>query len=273
MLNRLALRSGGISLVVAGSLALSSHTGSWADGGGIVVTPNNRGADVRVESGGSRPGRNFEDSTEQAGSDENVKAEPFNCGFPGAELDIVCGLGGNIGSELPVVDVDPAKLVQAAVANLVIPRPPDAQVRPRLTFPDGRAGAIVGMPMWLWIPIGKWRSPQPVHLEAGPAWVDAYAEPVSHTWTFGDGNGVACRVRGTEYRVGMDPAKGSPDCGYKYVRSSKGQPNGAYTISVTVHWRIAWVGSGNTAGELPLFPVSTSFQYVVREARAELVSP
>lgn len=140
-------------------------------------------------------------------------------------------------------------------------------------FKDGRTGGIVGMPVWLWIAPDKWRSPKPVHLEAGPVWVDVSAQPVSQVWAFGDGKRVTCYSRGTEYKLGMDARRGSPDCGYKYLRTSKDQPNGAYTMSVTVNWRITWVGSGNTAGELPIHAVSQSFPYVVREARAQLVAP
>ncbi len=126
--------------------------------------------------------------------------------------------------------------------------------------------------MWLWIAPETWVAPRTLHLEAGPVWVDVRAQAVEQVWDFGDGNRVSCRTRGTEYRAGMDPRKGSPDCGYTYKRTSKGKPGGAYTIGVTVYWRITWVGSGNTAGELPLFAVSTSFPYVVKEARAQLVA-
>jgi hypothetical protein len=169
--------------------------------------------------------------------------------------------------------VNPAQLAEEAAAMLVIPRPPGATVKPMVRFKDGRTGGIVGMPLWLWISRDTWRSPKRVHLEAGPIWVDVTAEPVGQTWTFGDGRSVTCRGRGTEYRAGMNGVTGSPDCGYKYTRTSKNQSNDAYTIRATVHWRITWVGSGNSAGELPPFPVTTTIPYVVREARAELVAP
>jgi hypothetical protein len=158
------------------------------------------------------------------------------------------------------------------VGKLGIPGPA-LQLRPLLRFKDGRTGGVVGMPLWLWISQGTWSNRRAPRVSAGPVWVDLMAQPVQQVWSFGNGKSVTCSGRGTEYRTGMDAMRGSPDCGYKYTRTSKSEPNGAFTINVTVYWRITWVGSGNTAGELPLFASNSSIPYVVREARAELVAP
>jgi hypothetical protein len=169
--------------------------------------------------------------------------------------------------------VNPAQLAEDAAAKLTIPNPPGAVVRPMVRFRDGRVGGVAGMPMWLWISAGTWRSPPPVHLAAGPVWVDVRAVALDQTWTFGDGQHRTCRGRGTEFRAGHPARSGSPDCGYHYARTSRRQPGGAYSVGATVRWRITWVGSGNTAGELPLFAAHAEFPYVVREARAQLVTP
>lgn len=250
-----------------------SDSASGADDD-IVVEPDYQGADARVRW--TPPSAPDTAPPVDRGGKTPVSTSPdgAECARPGSRIDIGCGLGGE-DNEPPSVGpvVEPVQLAEQAVAQLVIPRPPGAQLRPYLKFADGPAGGIVGMPSWLWIPPAGWRSPETVRVSAGPVWAEVTAEPVSQTWIFGDGGGVTCRTSGTEYKPGMDPMDGSPDCGYRFTRSSKDQPGGKFTVRVVVHWRITWVGSGNTAGELPLFPVNQAFPYVVREARAQLVAP
>jgi hypothetical protein len=61
----------------------------------------------------------------------------------------------------------------------------------------------------------------------------------------GDGNSVTCNTAGTPCQDRYGKAD-SPDCGYRYTRTSAGQPNDAYPVSATSYWTIAWAGGGQT---------------------------
>jgi hypothetical protein len=166
------------------------------------------------------------------------------------------------------------ELALRAVNLLRLPAP-RAEVRPMVRFRDGAHGGLTGAPLWLWIPGSQWRT---LHqrTEAGAAWAEVTAQPVSQTWTFGDGSRpVTCFGRGTEL-TGFNvhrALEGSPSCGYTYTVSSKDQPQQRYTVDVTVNWQLSWIGSGDTGGILPLFALRQTFPYTVRQARAQLVDP
>jgi hypothetical protein len=58
----------------------------------------------------------------------------------------------------------------------------------------------------------------------------------------GDGNKVVCRTRGTAFKVSMGFVP-SPDCGYRYQKTSAQQPGQKYPVTATALWNVAWSGA------------------------------
>jgi hypothetical protein len=145
---------------------------------------------------------------------------------------------------------DPAATTRAAPSPAVLAQQAVSQLR----FPQPRIGAspspdvaqLVGVPVWLWIPEDSWVPVSATAAVPGVA-VTATARPVSVTWDFGPGGQVTCSGPGTPFRPGIDdPAKGSPDCGITFSRSSAGQVDGRFRVTVTVTWSVGWAGAGQT---------------------------
>lgn len=135
--------------------------------------------------------------------------------------------------------VTPQELLQIAMGELKVPT-----LRPETAPPLNRDG-LVGLPEWFWIPDGQWH-PVTVRVAAGPVWAEAIATPQRLTFFPGAGLPAAsCAGPGLRYTTGAAPASG---CTYTYQQSSALQPGHAYRASVTVTWRVTWIGSGGTGG-------------------------
>jgi hypothetical protein len=142
-----------------------------------------------------------------------------------------------------------------------------------LRFGDGAVGGLSGAPMWLWLPPTSWRTLRQ-RTAAGAVWAEVTARPVTQTWYFGDGSPpLDCAGPGTPLTDTEKAFEGSPDCGYRYVVSSKDEPRGRYTVRVVVTWQVSWVGSGDTGGILEPMRIGQVIPYAVRQARAQLVDP
>jgi hypothetical protein len=127
--------------------------------------------------------------------------------------------------------------------------------------------------MWLWMPDQTWRT---LHqrTQAGTVWGEVTAKPVLQTWYFGDGSPpLVCGGRGAPLTDPGRGLEGSPDCGYRYLVSSKDQPHHRYVIRAVVTWQVSWVGSGDTGGILEPMQTQQSIPYTVRQARAQLIDP
>ena len=155
--------------------------------------------------------------------------------------------------------VTPQELLQVAMGELKVPT-----LRPGTAPPLGRDG-LVGLPEWFWIPRGEWH-PVTVTVRAGPVWAEAIATPEQLTFFPGGGlAGASCAGPGAPYSARA--AAGS--CWYTYAQSSAQQPGHAYQASVTVTWRVTWVGSGSTGGVVdPALQVGYPFSLRVAEAQA-----
>ncbi|MGH3947507.1 MAG: hypothetical protein ACRDSE_00045 [Pseudonocardiaceae bacterium] len=118
---------------------------------------------------------------------------------------------------------------------------------------------LVGLPSWLVVDPASWQTRSATASVPGVS-VTATARPVSARWVMGDGNSVVCHGPGTVWRPGLDPAADSPDCGYRYSRSSAGAPGAAFPVTVTISWQVSWAGAGQsgivpgltTTGGVPL---------------------
>ena len=132
--------------------------------------------------------------------------------------------------------------------------------------PEDKPGSIgaVGAPVYMWTTPGPTTfGPQVLTNRAGGMTITATAKVDRIVWTMGDGASVVCRTPGTPYedRYGFDS---SPDCGYRYTRTSAGQPGNAYPLTATWYWLIDWTGPGGSAGQIPL-TLSSSTRIVVGE--------
>jgi hypothetical protein len=134
-------------------------------------------------------------------------------------------------------------------APVVTPQVLAAQARSMLRLPPvvvmlNPAGEqLVGLPTWLSVAAGSW-TPQSATATVPGVSVTATAMPVRAVWQMGDGSTVTCAGPGTPWRPGLDPAAASPDCGYRYPRSSADEPGAAFTVTVTITWIVSWAGAG-----------------------------
>lgn len=120
---------------------------------------------------------------------------------------------------------------------------------------------LIGMPTWMWIENPRPNTAGPIEMSQTTAGltVNVTARLDEIEWTMGDGGYVSCagdRAKGTPY----DPSYGtqdSPTCGYRYEKTSAGQPDNAFTVTAASHWVVNWEGGGQT-GTIVLDPFSSS---------------
>jgi len=139
--------------------------------------------------------------------------------------------------------VDPRVLAEQAIASMTF-LPPPMQTMP----PTGSEGAIVGIPVWMWVTPGVTTTgAQTASAAAGGITVTATGSVTQVNWDMGDGTVVTCGI-GTAYDGSGNP---SPTCGHVYeVKSTKTDPNGVYTLTATSTWTIVWSGGGESGVEV-----------------------
>ena len=135
--------------------------------------------------------------------------------------------------------VDPVALARQALGHTPIGAP-----GVHLNPPADR-DQIVSVTTWLWVDPAAW-APASANASAGGVTVTTTATPAQLVWSMGDGHSVTCAGPGTPY----DPTRPDvlPSCAYTYLRSSAGQPGGAFTITATESWQVSWTGTGVPAG-------------------------
>jgi hypothetical protein len=157
--------------------------------------------------------------------------------------------------------VTPEELAQQAWRALRLPFP-DVHTAP----PRGAQG-LVGLAEWVWVSRAQWR-PLTKTASVGAVWARVTAMPKQLTIIPGAGlPAVRCNGPGVAYDPSRPASVQRTDCSYTYVRSSKGQPHGAYQMTVTVTWGGSWVGSGGAGGGLPDISRSTTFGVRVAEGQ------
>ena len=250
-----------------------------ADKGQPQVTSRDSGKDIVtvVEDGGggvkSRSGRNPADRSSGNSTDPGDHG-PITVNDPQCvatnSIDVRC-VGSGASDPDAGAATDVFNLAVRAMNQLQLPNP-EPQLVPRISFSDGKTGGIVGAPAWLWIHASNWVT-FVQRTEAGANWASVTARPVSQHWEFGDGGKVTCYGPGVAYRNSQSAVVDSPSCGYRYLRTSKQIPGGAFLVQVSVTWQVTWIGAGQASGSLGPIQLTTTFPYVVREARAQLVAP
>ncbi|MEU9485934.1 ATP/GTP-binding protein [Streptomyces decoyicus] len=140
----------------------------------------------------------------------------------------------------PARAVDPAVLAQEAVDKMKLTGP-DIGIVPK---PGGKG--LVGLPVWMWTDkTAEAYGPNKASATAGAVTVTATAKVSQIVWDMGDGHKVTCTTAGTPYKSSYGK-KSSPDCGYRYSRSSKDQEGHKYPVTATSTWAIDWRGGGQT---------------------------
>ncbi len=156
--------------------------------------------------------------------------------------------------------ITPGELAQQAFNSLQLPAP-----GVRLS-PDSGPGRyqLVGFPTWWWVENFE---PVTQRTAAGAVWAQVTATPLYSTFDGGEGQeAVRCDGPGLPWRHGL-PERSPGVCAYSYQR-----PAETVTATVTVTWQVTWVGSGDTAGELPLVRLATAQPLRVYERQAVVTS-
>ena len=166
--------------------------------------------------------------------------------------------GAGAGPVVPLIT--PGDLAQQAFNTMQLPEP---EVR---LSPDSGPGRyqLVGFPTWWWVENFE---PVTQRTAAGAVWAQVTATPLYSTFDGGNGDQpVLCDGPGLPWRHGL-PENLPGACAYSYQR-----PAETVTATVTVTWQVTWVGSGDTAGELPLVRLSTAQPVTVYERQAVVTS-
>jgi hypothetical protein len=163
----------------------------------------------------------------------------------------------------------PATLAQQAADSMLLPVPTPERY-PAARLQDGRPYTVVGAWTWYWTDASKWKS-YTATASAGGIWATVMAEPVSLSFTPGDGNAAAsCAGPGSVWRQGVNgPWDPSPSgCQYRYPYSSIHEPNQVVTATYTITWQLTWTGSGNTSGTLTAKTTQATATFAVAEVES-----
>ena len=201
---------------------------------------------------------------------------------PGSWYSITCtDSAGNSNSQ--TVWISSGTSPSAPAAPAVDPRSVALQAENSLALPSPSIGfnppadAVVNLPTWLWIDPAIWHA-YSVSATVGTVSATATAQPVSVTWSMGDGGSVNCPGTGTVYQPAVPASAQTTACSYSYPRSSAGQPSvsgdpnqGAFVVSATVDWEVSWTAQGAAGGgNLP--GLTTTSQAPLRVVQVESVN-
>jgi hypothetical protein len=175
---------------------------------------------------------------------------------------------GLVSSATGAPQVNPRQLLEQALGELRVP-----YLDPATAPPRGKDG-LVGLPEWFWVPAADWHAIT-VTVRAGPVWAIVTASPAGLTFDPGGGLApVSCDGPGTAYNPSQPAQAQQTTCSYTYEQPSFGQPRNVYQASVTVAWRISWIGSGGQGGVLTAaLPLRVSFALPVAQGEALVTSP
>jgi hypothetical protein len=164
------------------------------------------------------------------------------------------------------VVVDPVTLAYRAIASMRL-APPLIKTAPGV----GQVG-LVNMPVWLWVnkTENTWG---PIERSASVPGltVTASAQVKAINWTMGDGKTIRCEGPGTPYDKSMG-IRDSPDCGYRYTKTSRELPKCTYPITATAQWDITWQSTLGDTGRISVTQSATT-EIRIGEAVPVLVDP
>lgn len=155
--------------------------------------------------------------------------------------------------------VDPAALARRARESVEI-------VLPRIaTSPSADRRLYAQVATWLWVEGGAWAE-HSATASAGAVSATVTARPLRTVWSTGDGHEVVCEGPGVRWREGME--EDDTYCSHTYRHSSAGEPDGTYTLSVTVRYGVSWTSNVGEGGELAGVGRSASRAVEVGEIQA-----
>lgn len=155
--------------------------------------------------------------------------------------------------------VDPAVLAAQARDSIPIPSPVIG------TSPSSGGGTYAQVRTWLWVD-DRWWQERTATASAGGVSATVTATPVQTSWTTGDGDTFTCPGPGVVWRPGM--AEDATDCSHIYRRSSAGELDGQFAVTVTVQFDVRWTSSLGTGGTLDGVNRSASTTLRVGEIQA-----
>lgn len=163
--------------------------------------------------------------------------------------------GGAGAPAVGVPVVTPAELALEARNRLVLPEPEFG------VSPDGEHGnpPLVNLPTWWWVTNAGSLTQR---TQAGPVWAEVTATPYATSWEASDGSREDCPGLGIEWQSWMSETQAG-SCRFTYTRASEQE-----TATVETVWRVAWVGSGGTGGELDPMRRATTQTIPVYERQA-----
>lgn len=193
---------------------------------------------------------------------ERAKGKVYNVTCPGAGREL---MGGSTWSLNPPPGFGggptPEELAQEAIKKM---RLLGADIR---TAPGAGKTGLVGMPVWIWNhkTLRTW-GPVTDSASAPGITVTATATVKKIEYVMGDGGTEVCTTAGTPYekRFGGRP---SPDCGYRYTKTSASQPDNAFTVKATTTWVVHWAGGGQE-GDITTTREAEPAQITIGEAQA-----
>ena len=155
----------------------------------------------------------------------------------------------------PISTPDPEILAESVVDEVTRQVPlPDPAMSP--TGPG-----VVNLGMWLAV-----EEPAPISVtaRAGAVWATTTARLESTTFDMGDGTVVSCDGAGDPIPESkLDSIEPSEDCGHTYTKLQRDEV--PYTVTITSTWRVDWVGSGGTGGDLGTLDRTSTVEYEVLE--------
>ena len=164
------------------------------------------------------------------------------------------------------VVTDPVTLAYRAIAEMQLAAP---LIK---TAPGAGQVGLVNMPVWLWVTksANTW-GPITKGASVPGLTVTATAHVKAINWSMGDGKTIRCEAPGTAYSKSMG-IKDSPDCGHRYRKTSREQPQCKYNVSATADWEITWQSTLGDTGQISMTQQATT-QLRIGEAVPVLVDP
>ncbi len=209
----------------------------------------------------------------------NALGPPPGVTGPGSWYSILCttSAGGTTTTNLWISSgatppaappaVDPYAVALQAENSLNLPSP-------TISF-NPPTNAVVNLPTWLWIDAALWH-PYAVSATVGAVTATATATPTSVTWNLGDGDALNCDGPGTAYQTDLPSSAQETACSYTYPTTSQGQPasdgnpdDGAFRVTATVAWQVAWTAQGAPGGgNLPSLTTTSAASLRVEQVQS-----
>ena len=128
--------------------------------------------------------------------------------------------------------------------------------------PPPKRGAVVNVPLWLWVDSGAW-DPTSATATVDGVTVTTTARPSRVVWNLGNGDELVCQGPGTPYDPARPEADQHSDCTYLF------QQAGTFTITATIEWHVTWTALGAAGGgDLGVVRRSASTTVAVSEIQA-----